>query len=408
MTRNCHGCRGESFSPVLDFGDQPISHRLLKAPGDAEYVHPLALRRCLACGLIQIEDPIPPDELYSDYNWLSTWKPQAHVPELVEWVATQPGLPKDGLIFEAGSNDGLFLDSLRARGFSNVLGLEPARDAREAALAKGLRTLPGYLTPDVARKLVAEYGRCRVFVSRHVLEHVPDLPAFGEAMSLLLEPGGLVLIEVPFFQRNLEKTDYSLIWEEHTNYFTEATLNRFLSAHGVSVLRTAEFVFSGEVIAVLGVHSGEPAGAAPAAVAEPGDLVEIYRRNFERFRAGCIAYFEQCRAEGQKIVVYGAGVRAHAMLNFTRLAPWVDFIVDDQPEKQGMFFPGARLPIKPSSELDSIGKALCLLAVNAENEGTVIAKHQRFIAGGGQFYSVCPPSPRLLPVWNDLERPAVR
>ena len=50
------------------------------------------------------------------------------MPELVEWVATQPDLPKDGLIFEAGSNDGLFLDSLRARGFTNVLGLEPARD----------------------------------------------------------------------------------------------------------------------------------------------------------------------------------------------------------------------------------------------------------------------------------------
>ncbi|MEQ1729813.1 MAG: class I SAM-dependent methyltransferase [Vicinamibacterales bacterium] len=408
MTRRCHGCRGDQFSPVLDFGEQPISHRLLNTPDEAEYVHPLALRRCQTCGLIQIEDPIPPAELYSDYNWLSTWKPQHHVPELVQWVVTQSGLPRDALVIEAGSNDGLFLSSLRDQGFTNLLGLEPARDAREAALAKGIRTLPGYLTPDVARQLVADHGKCRLFISRHVLEHVPDLPAFGEAMSLLLEPGGFVLIEVPFFQRNLESNDYSLIWEEHANYFTEATLNRFMAAHGVRVFRRAEFIFSGEAIALFGERAGDGAAVPAAPAVDPGELVEVYRRNFERFRAGCIAHFERCRAEGRPVIVYGAGVRAHAMLNFARLASYVDFIVDDQPEKQGKFFPGARLPIKPSSALDSAGRALCLLAVNAENETTVIAKHQAFLDRGGEFYSVCPPSHRLLPVWQGLERPVIR
>jgi SAM-dependent methyltransferase len=400
--RGCHYCGGHEFDPVLDFGEQPISHRLLNNATDAEYVHGLALRYCVSCGLVQIVDPIPPDELYTDYNWLSTWKPQRHLPELVEWVKALPGLSADGLIVEVGSNDGMFLEALRDAGYHRVLGLEPARDAREAAVAKGIETLSGYLTPDAARRIVASHGQCRLFIARHVLEHVPDLATFGEAMSILLAPDGYVLIEVPYFQKNLETTDYSLIWEEHTNYFTDGTIQRFLADYGVQVRRRGEFLFSGEALAVLGERTGAAVKIGTDGLARTRELVATYRANLARFRDACVALFDDCRARGEDVVVYGAGVRAHAFLNFVGLASYVRFIVDDQPEKQGKFFPGARLAIKPSSALDELGPALCLLAVNAENEETVIARHAPFEARGGRFASVCPPSHRLLPVWSEL------
>ncbi len=399
----CHYCGGQAFDPILDFGQQPISHRLLSSPGDAEYLHGLALRFCTQCGLVQISDPIPPSELYTDYNWLSTWKPQRHVPVLVDWVKALPGLTPDSLIVEVGSNDGLFLDALRQAGYRRVLGLEPARDAREAAARKGIETLAGYLTPEVASQIVASHGRCALFIARHVMEHVPDLSTFGQAMSTLLALDGYALIEVPYFQRNLETTDYSLIWEEHTNYFTDGTLQRLLADYGITVVRRDEFIFSGEALAVLGRRRSEQALPLTSdGVANTRALVAKYRQNLVPFRDACIRYFEDCRAGGRDVVVYGAGVRAHAFLNFVGLAPYVRFIVDDQPEKQGKFFPGARLPIKPSSALEEIGPALCLLAVNAENEEAVIARHPQFEARGGRFASVCPPSGRLLSVWNQL------
>ena len=43
---------------------------------------------------------------------------------------------------------------------------------------------------------------------------------------------------------------------------------------------------------------------------------------------------------------------------------------------------------------------ICLLAVNTENEEKVIRRHLSWEENGGKFYSVFPPSDRLLPVWE--------
>jgi hypothetical protein len=43
---------------------------------------------------------------------------------------------------------------------------------------------------------------------------------------------------------------------------------------------------------------------------------------------------------------------------------------------------------------------ICLLAVNTENEEKVINRHSKWIQQGGLFWSVFPPSDRLLPMWN--------
>ena len=101
-------------------------------------------------------------------------------------------------------------------------------------------------------------------------------------------------------------------------------------------------------------------------------------------------------------MLYGAGCRACSLVNFTGIGPFLTCAVDDQVEKQDRFIPGARLPIRPSSQLYDSGADLCLLAVNSENEDAVIRRHARFEAAGGTFASVHPPSSRLLPVWNEF------
>ena len=91
-----------------------------------------------------------------------------------------------------------------------------------------------------------------------------------------------------------------------------------------------------------------------------------------------------------------------SLVNFSGIGPYVEFVVDDQVQKQNLFMPGSRLPILSSDMLEKHGIDLCLLAVNTECEEKVIEKHHSFLQRGGNFYSILPPSDRLPSFWKQL------
>jgi SAM-dependent methyltransferase len=397
----CNLCDRDAVERLIDFGSHPIAHQLLDAPDAETYRHPVVLGLCEACALVQLVDPIPPHRLYSSYNWLSSWKWNPHVPSVLDLLEGLPGLLKDSAVLEVGSNDGSFLAGLRSRGYSRLLGIEPADDARAAAAERGVETAAGYFGPDAARAIADSFGPCDLLIARHVLEHVTELAAFAEAARIVLRRGGYALVEVPDFGFSQRARDYSAIWEEHVNHFTPATLRRLLGRIGIDVQRLETVTFSGQALVAIGRRTDDGGSdVAPDEAAELRAQAEAYRDDWPRFRAAIDGYLADRRREGRRIALYGAGCRASTLVNYCDLGRHLELVVDDQPEKQGKFMPGSGLPIVGGEALSDDGIDLCLLAVNAENEEAVIARRREFAERGGEFVSLHPPSPRLPPFWK--------
>ena len=252
MNRCCRLCKHDNLTDVLNLGSHPISHRLLKSIDHDEYIHPVNLCYCKECGLLQLTDPIPSEKLYSTYNWLSSWKPNPQIPGVLSLIKELPGINKSSKIIEIGSNDGSFLNDLRKLGFQNIYGIEPSSDGVASAVQNGIDTLPGYFTNKTALSIAQEKGRPDLIISRHVLEHVQDLILFIEGIQTLLKEDGYILIEVPDTDFILEEMDYSQIWEEHTNYFSLKTLNRYLSQIGISQVYSGKVQFRGQSLIYIG------------------------------------------------------------------------------------------------------------------------------------------------------------
>jgi len=401
MNHFCHLCARPNPEPLIDFGSHPIAHQLLMNPTQAEYTHPVILGFCEGCGLAQLIDPIPAEKLYTNYHFLSSWKWNPHVPRLLKMIEDLSDVKKDSTILEVGSNDGSFLADLVKRGYSNVHGLEPAGDAVAAAEQRGVKTRRGYFTPRVAQELAATIGPCDLLISRQVLEHVTNLQEFATAMRAILRPGAHVLVEVPNFGFNLQAPDYSAIWEEHVNHFTLATLSRFLLDTGIEVLQSETAVFSGDILIALGRYSDTHAKTTTP-LTETRRKTLAYRDHWPNFRKALVDYLTEQKITFGKIAVYGAGCRSCCLINYAGLGAQLEFVVDDQPEKHGKFMPGSRLPILPSHALTRHGIAVCLLAVNAENEDKVIGNHKHFLERDGRFVSVHPPSSRLPAFWKPI------
>ena len=400
---SCHLCRKRDLLSLIDFGEHPIAHHFLTEPSEEEYIHRVDLRFCEDCGHFQLTNPIPPERLYTRYNWLSSWKPQPHVPRLVQLIEGLPALKPTSRIIEVGSNDGSFLEVLFKHGYRSVLGVEPAQDAQETARQKGVETVGACFNREVAHSLVSAYGKYDLFIARQVLEHIADLEEFREAMCILLRPGSYVLFEVPNFDFSLAASDYSAIWEEHVNYFTLQTLSRFLANAGIKIIHSETANFSGEALIALGEYvEGLLFPLEGAYLGKHRAQALGYRDLWPTFREALIGYLCSYRERGGKVAVYGAGCRACSLINFAGLGPHLEFVLDDQPEKQGKYMPGSRLSILPGSVLEERPVELCLLAVNAENEEKVLARHQAYEQMGGRFHSLHPPSSRLLPIWGHI------
>lgn len=314
-------------------------------------------------------------------------------------VEQLPGLTKTSRVIEVGSNDGRFLQALRDRGFQNVLGVEPAQDAQQAARQVGVDTIGAYFTRATAEDIVARHGKFDLFIARQVLEHVTDLADFRDAMSLILAKRGFVLIEVPNGTLTLTAPDYSL-WEEHVNYFTMDTLLEFLALGGIRVTHSETVLFSGQALIVVGEHSSSLLPTPATYLNEIRAQAIAYRDQWPEFRNRFIDYLRRYKEAGGRVAIYGAGARCCSLINFIGLGPFVEFVVDDQPEKQGKYMPGSHLPIVPGDELERRSINLCLLAVNTENEDKVLSKHPSLQEANSQFASILPPSDRLLPIWK--------
>ena len=391
----CRCCKSTDLQPLLDLGSLPIAHRLLKSRGDDFQLYPLKLFLCDACGLVQVLNPIDPEELYRDFNFnFSSWKPEPQFPDEVDTVME---LAKPKAVLEIGANDGRFLASLKERGLQTGVGIEPNSVSGASCAERGFAVYPDMLTTDLTRRIVEKHGKFDVLVARQVVEHLVDLGNFFTCAQIALSPGGMVFISVPDVEAQLALGDLSMVWEEHVNYFTEPVLLGLLKGHGFEPVSIKKYDFSGGCLSVLAQRGGTPQPRT-----KPENVIALAKRwpeRFKEFGTRLESALGKIRAKGYDVVMYGAGVRALPWANVLNFKCLIDAALDDRQERQGLFLPLSRLPIvAPESVAKGDKPLLCLLAVNNESEEKVKARFSTIAERPVTYATLCAPKD----IWADL------
>src|SRR3990167_1661012 len=91
----CCVCCAESVKMVLNFGEQPISHRFLFDTSTDELSCPFKIGFCELCGLVQMIHPPTSDALKPSYHWIQYNEPEGHLDDLVESMIQLPGINQD-------------------------------------------------------------------------------------------------------------------------------------------------------------------------------------------------------------------------------------------------------------------------------------------------------------------------
>jgi SAM-dependent methyltransferase len=396
----CQACAAPLVRSLVDLGLQPLANALVRPERAAEPdpVYPLHARICEACLLVQVEPAVPPEAIFSDYPYFSSFSPSwlAHCEAFAAEMTEQMALDAKSRVVEIGSNDGALLSRFAARGIP-ALGVEPARNVAEAAIARGLATEIAYFGAETGRRLAAEGGAADLIAATNVLAHVPDIDDFVAGIRALLKPGGRFVVEFPHLLNLIREVQFDTIYHEHFTYLSLLALRPIFARHGLHMIDVARQPTHGGSLRLFVGRDGSPGAAVDALVGEEIaaglDRPEGYDGFQDRVAAvrdGLLRFLAEARAGGRTVVAYGAAAKGNTLLNHAGVGlDDIAFVVDRNPAKQGRLLPGSRLPIHPVEALIAAQPDYVLiLPWNLREE--VIAQLPEVAAWGGRFVTAIP------------------
>ena len=363
----CRFCAAPLRHTFVDLGMSPLCESYVPAErlNAMEPFYPLHARICEHCLLVQLEEFVAPDEIFTEYAYFSSYSDSwvAHARAYVEMAIERFELGPDSLVVEVASNDGYLLQHVVERGIP-ALGIEPAANVAVAAQEKRIETVVEFFGRDLAARLVAEGRRADLLAANNVMAHVPDLNDFVGGMEPLLAPHGVVTIEVPHLLRLVEDNQFDTIYHEHFSYFSLLTARKVLAAHGLEVFDVDELKSHGGSLRIYAQRRStglRPVGPKVDALLEREralgfDTLEGhagFSARVEETKWRLLEFLIQCRREGKRVVGYGAPGKGNTLLNYCGIrTDLLDFTVDRNPYKQGQFLPGTHIPIRHPEALE--------------------------------------------------------
>jgi hypothetical protein len=362
---SCRFCGSPLELTVVDLGMSPLCESFLpyERIEAMEPFYPLHVRACERCWLVQLPAFVPPDEIFTEYAYFSAYSTAwvEHARAYVEMISARLELGDDDLVVELASNDGYLLQHFVGTGVP-ILGIDPAANVAEAAEERGVPTLVEFFGEELAQRLVSEGRSARLVLGNNVLAQVPDLNDFVAGVQTLLRPDGSATFEFPHLLTLVDGLQYDTIYHEHFSYFSLATIAEVFGAHGLDVYDVEQLWTHGGSLRVYAQHRGGPNVVEPSvdevlSAEQAGGLrsrarYEAFATDVKESKRALLDLLIDLRRAGKTVVGYGAPGKGNTLLNYCGIREdLLDYTVDRNPYKHGLFTPGTHIPIHPTERI---------------------------------------------------------
>jgi SAM-dependent methyltransferase len=399
----CRACGSTNKELVLDLGSTPLADAFPKTIDEQEKLYPLSVSVCTDCWLMQLDQDIPDEELFSsDYGFFTGASPSAvkYFEEYADDVKRRYPEQSKGFVVEIASNDGTLLKHFKEHS-RRLWGIDPAEPAAEEAMDNNfIPTLVENFTDHLANKFQAEYERADLIMANNVLAHVIDPLDFLKGIKTLLAPDGVAIIEFQYAVDLLFRNQFDHFYHEHRSFFSIISLEYLLGKCGLKVQNIQHTPAQG---GSLRVHLKHGAVHLPPfadwwgseKVLEIDNLMTYatFHYRVEYIADELERQLRDLKAQGKRIYGYGASAKSTTLLNFCGIGPdLLDCVVDTTPHKLGRFTPGTKIPIVGPGERPDCD---CYLVLVWNYLPGIIRREQEYMNKGGKFL-VPVPAPTLI------------
>ena len=394
----CRVCGNTKLQHVLSLGNSPLANNLLNSPNEETEKYPLEMKYCPECHNCQLSCVVPPHKMFDNYLYVSSMMAsfRKHFEDAARKYIERFGLSKDSFVIDIGSNDGIALKPFKEHGI-RVLGIEPAGNVAKIANERGITTMHAYFDHEQVSHIIETRGRANIVTASNVFAHADDLQSIATGAFRLLKERGVFIIEVQYLLDTLNDLTFDNIYHEHVNYWSVTSLNNFFERLGFKITDVEHIDTHGGSIRVYAQKRGatvKPSVRSFLMKEKECGLLDFntYKRFAEKVETRKRRFkknLDTLKANSNRIVGYGSPAKATTALNYFGISnDQIDFIVEDNPLKQGKYLPGINIPIKGKDALKVLGPndVVIILAWNFAKE--IVANNQELEKRGVRFISI--------------------
>jgi len=387
----CRFCQAQLITSFVDLGPTPLANSYvtqadIAAGRDQKY--PLHARVCDACLLVQAEDSVPPDAIFSDYAYFSSYSDSwvEHARHYADAMIARFGLGPHSQMVEIASNDGYLLQHFKARRVP-VWGVEPAANVAAVATAKGIDTEVGFFGSKTAQALVARGIKADMMAANNVLAHVPEIADFVRGFAIMLKPQGVATFEFPHVLNLIQQVQFDTIYHEHFSYLSLYIVEKIAASVGLRAFDVEELPTHGGSLRVYVCHE--------SAAHVQSERLTALRTKEAGAKLNRLAGYTGFAAKVEKVKASFSAFLGNTFLNVCHVsADDIPFVFDRSTAKQGKLLPGSHIPILDPKEIETLKPDyLVILPWNLTQEISGAFKHIE--TWGGRFV-VAVPETRIL------------
>ncbi len=359
-SKKCKFCNSELGSPFLDLGCQPLCNNNIpfKNVTISEEKYPLEVYFCSSCYLVQLAHSIAPEEIFSDYTYLSSYSESwlKHASEYSKKIIKNYNLNENSFVVEIASNDGYLLKNFVKEKIPS-LGIEPANNVAKIARKSGINTVNNFFTNNLSKSIVKDFRKADLIIANNVFAHVPNITDFTKGVKNLLSENGVFTLEFPYLKNLIENNQFDTIYHEHYFYYSLLSLTNILDYHELKIFDIDELKTHGGSLRVYVTHKKSRIYQTTKKLntflqkeielgLNKSEFYYNFNNKIKTIKENLITFLIKLRKEGKKIAGYGAPGKGNTLLNYCGISTdLIDFTVDRNPLKQNTFLPGSRIPV---------------------------------------------------------------
>ena len=341
----CLCCGSERLKLVLDLNEQPLANSFKKTAEEAEPYFPLRLNICEDCTHLQLSHAVNPDLLFKNYLYVSGTSKT--LKEYFDWFASYSfehfdETPKS--VLDIACNDGTQLNSWKAHGLKTY-GIDPAENLHPIS-SKEHDVICDYFTDKYTYHYKSK--NLDIINAQNVFAHNSYPLEFLKQCKEIMHDNTVLFIQTSQADM-IKNNEFDTIYHEHLSFFNANSMNELAKRAGLYLTGVNKTPIHGNSYVFIfkkQPHDGNIQQVLAEERQQGLQDMNTYLAYADRATTivedlnSMIAHY---RGLGYVIAGYGAAAKGMTLLNFGKTT--LDFIIDDNPLKQGLYSPGMSIPV---------------------------------------------------------------
>ncbi len=367
--KTCRVCGSSALTPVISLGEQHLQGSFFKPGKETPPLRKIkcSLVRCdpmrdeHACGLLQMEQSVPPEVLYSAYWYRSGTNNtmREHLKGIVS-TACEMTDSKSAVVLDIGCNDGTLLKNYPSS--YQKFGVDPSDVAQEV---KGDITVIQDIFPSSELTKKLDGAKCDIVTSIAMFYDLEDPVGFSKNVKSILSNEGLWIFEMSYMPSMLQMNSYDTICHEHLEYYSLAVVENILARAGMKVVKANLNSINGGSLRCYATHADnfkfkneEWSKEIKRLRQEEFDMELDSDKPYKHFQDRINVHGETLlnllkalKKDGKRIHIYGASTKGNTILQWCGIDNRIiDFASERNPDKYGARTLGTDIPIISEKE----------------------------------------------------------